>query len=467
MLITDETICAVSTAPGMGAIAIVRLAGPESITKADAVFRSPNSQKRLASQKGGTFHYGSIVDGDEVIDEVVVSVYRNPHSFTGEDMIEIACHGSQVIQQRIMQLLINNGVRTARPGEFTQRAFANGKMDLSQAEAVADLISSQSEAARRVALRQMKGGLSNDLRYLRGELLQFCTLLELELDFSEEDVEFADRTELINLIARIDRLVTSLSDTFKKGNAIKNGVPVAIVGPTNAGKSTLLNTLLNEERAIVSDIHGTTRDAIEDTMMINGVVFRFIDTAGLRSTDDYVEKIGIERTYDKIKNATVVLAVVDSLLGKANISSVIADVVAHMDRKDQRLILVLNKADVVDALPIEFTDSELNDMGVWGCVAISAKNRVGIDKLETLLERSADVNVDSNDTIVTNMRHYEALLRSHDYLVKVNDGLTSGLSGELVAMDIHDVLDELASITGEVSSQEVLNNIFAHFCIGK
>lgn len=467
MLITDETICAVSTAPGMGAIAIVRIAGPESLAKADEIFRSPVSSKKLSSQRGGTFHYGSIVDGDEIVDDVVVSVFRNPHSFTGEDMVEIACHGSVVIQQRIMQLLISKGVRTARPGEFTQRAFANGKMDLSQAEAVADLIASQSEAARRVAMRQMKGGLSDELRKLRDELLQFCTLLELELDFSEEDVEFADRAELIHLISRIDNLVTSLSDTFKKGNAIKNGVPVAIVGPTNAGKSTLLNALLNEERAIVSDIHGTTRDSIEDTMLVNGVMFRFIDTAGLRSTDDYVEKIGIERTYEKIRNATVVLAVVDASCGRDGISNILEGIVPHMNANDQRLLLIVNKSDVVDASSVAYTDEQLKEMGVWGSVAISAKNKTGIDRLEELLERAADVKVDSNDTIVTNMRHYEALVRSHEYLVKVNEGLTSGLSGELVAMDIHEVLDELASITGEVSSQDVLNNIFAHFCIGK
>lgn len=467
MLITDETICAVSTAPGMGAIAIVRIAGPESLAKADEIFRSPVSSKKLSSQRGGTFHYGSIVDGDEIVDDVVVSVFRNPHSFTGEDMVEIACHGSVVIQQRIMQLLISKGVRTARPGEFTQRAFANGKMDLSQAEAVADLIASQSEAARRVAMRQMKGGLSDELRKLRDELLQFCTLLELELDFSEEDVEFADRAELIHLISRIDNLVTSLSDTFKKGNAIKNGVPVAIVGPTNAGKSTLLNALLNEERAIVSDIHGTTRDSIEDTMLVNGVMFRFIDTAGLRSTDDYVEKIGIERTYEKIRNATVVLAVVDASCGRDGISNILEGIVPHMNANDQRLLLIVNKSDVVDASSVAYTDEQLKEMGVWGSVAISAKNKTGIDRLEELLERAADVRVDSNDTIVTNMRHYEALVRSHEYLVKVNEGLTSGLSGELVAMDIHEVLDELASITGEVSSQDVLNNIFAHFCIGK
>ncbi|MCQ2230120.1 MAG: tRNA uridine-5-carboxymethylaminomethyl(34) synthesis GTPase MnmE [Bacteroidales bacterium] len=467
MLITDETICAVSTAPGMGAIAIVRIAGPESLAKADEIFRSPVSSKKLSSQRGGTFHYGSIVDGDEIVDDVVVSVFRNPHSFTGEDMVEIACHGSVVIQQRIMQLLISKGVRTARPGEFTQRAFANGKMDLSQAEAVADLIASQSEAARRVAMRQMKGGLSDELRKLRDELLQFCTLLELELDFSEEDVEFADRAELIHLISRIDNLVTSLSDTFKKGNAIKNGVPVVIVGPTNAGKSTLLNALLNEERAIVSDIHGTTRDSIEDTMLVNGVMFRFIDTAGLRSTDDYVEKIGIERTYEKIRNATVVLAVVDASCGRDGISNILEGIVPHMNANDQRLLLIVNKSDVVDASSVAYTDEQLKEMGVWGSVAISAKNKTGIDRLEELLERAADVKVDSNDTIVTNMRHYEALVRSHEYLVKVNEGLTSGLSGELVAMDIHEVLDELASITGEVSSQDVLNNIFAHFCIGK
>jgi len=467
MLITDETICAISTANGVGAIAIVRLAGPESISKADEIFQSPNASKRLSQQPGGTFHYGSIVDGNEVVDDVVVSIYRNPHSFTGEDMVEIACHGSVVIQQRIMQLLIRNGVRTARPGEFTQRAFANGKMDLSQAEAVADLISSQSEAARRVAFRQMKGGLTNELHKLRDELLQFCTLLELELDFSEEDVEFADRTQLIALVEKIDSLVTSLSKSFKLGNAIKNGVPVAIVGPTNAGKSTLLNTLLNEERAIVSDVHGTTRDSIEDTMVVDGIVFRFIDTAGLRATDDVVEKIGIERTYSKMKSANVILAVVDASLGVESIRSTVEDIVKHVSLDEQKLIVVLNKSDIANQDDLKLDDTLLSEIGAYGYVSMSAQQKSGVESLHTMLVDAAGMNVDADQTIITNMRHYEALVRSHDALIRVHEGLTTGISGELVSMDIHDVLDELASITGEVSSQEVLNNIFAHFCIGK
>lgn len=466
MLLTDETICAISTAPGMGAIAVVRVAGPQAIAVVDTLYRSPREGKRLVDQKANTFHFGAIVDGCEVVDEVVVSLYRAPHSFTGEDMIEIACHGSVYIQQRIMQLLIRHGVRTARPGEFTQRAFANGKMDLSQAEAVADLISSQSEAARRVAMRQMKGGLSNELHSLRDELLQFCTLLELELDFSEEDVEFADRTQLISLVEKIDALVTSLSGTFKVGNAIKNGVPVAIVGPTNAGKSTLLNTLLNEERAIVSDVHGTTRDTIEDTMNIDGVVFRFIDTAGLRVTDDVVEKIGIERTYDKINHANVILAVVDATLGCDAILTTLTDISHHIASDDQKMIVVLNKADMPDAVTV-IDESVMQSLGAHSQVAISAREKSGVEALHRQLIDAAGMNMNTDQTIITNMRHYEALVRSHEALGRVYEGLTSNLSGELVSMDIHDVLDELASITGEVSSQDVLNNIFAHFCIGK
>ncbi|MCQ2203340.1 MAG: tRNA uridine-5-carboxymethylaminomethyl(34) synthesis GTPase MnmE [Bacteroidales bacterium] len=466
MLLTDETICAVSTAPGMGAIAVLRVAGPQAIAVVDTLYRSPREGKRLVDQKANTFHFGSIVDGSDVVDDVVVSLYRAPHSFTGEDMVEIACHGSVFIQQRILQLLVQHGVRTARPGEFTQRAFANGKMDLSQAEAVADLISSQSEAARRVAMRQMKGGLSSELHSLRDELLQFCTLLELELDFSEEDVEFADRSQLISLVEKIYKLVSSLASTFKVGNAIKNGVPVAIVGPTNAGKSTLLNTLLNEERAIVSDVHGTTRDSIEDTMVISGVVFRFIDTAGLRATDDVVEKIGIQRTYDKITHASVILAVVDSSLDHDEIVSTLTDISHHVSSADQQMIVVLNKADIPGA-SVTLDEPTLRNLGSHSQVAISAKQKSGVDELHRLLIEAAGMNINADQTIVTNLRHYEALVRSHEALVRVRQGLVSNLSGELVSMDIHDVLDELASITGEVSSQEVLNNIFAHFCIGK
>lgn len=465
MLITDETICAVSTASGVGAIAIVRVAGPKAIAIVDKIFVSANNKKRISEQKGGTFHYGTIVDATEAIDEVVVLIYRAPHSFTGEDMVEISCHGAEVIQFRIVQVLLKNGARMAGPGEFTRRAFANGKMDLSQAEAVADLISSQSDAARRVALQQLKGGLSKELHTLREKLLQLCTLLELELDFSEEDVEFADRTELIDIAQRADKLVTSLANSFQAGNAIKNGVPVAIVGPTNAGKSTLLNTLLNEERAIVSDVHGTTRDAIEDTIVIKGINFRFIDTAGLRQTTDKVEQIGIERTYDKISKASIIMSVFD--LTSADISATISKIDHHINRDEQKWIVVLNKVDIVSESVVEQQKQLLQKLQPTSIISISAKNRIGIDELSDMLISVSGTNVASDASIITNMRHYEALIKSHEALKRTINGLQSGISGELVAMDLHEVIDELASITGEMSSQEVLNNIFAHFCIGK
>lgn len=467
MLLTDETICAVSTPVGMGAIAVIRVAGPQAISIVDAIFRSPIVNKRLSEQKGGTFHYGTLVDNEELIDEVVAMVYRAPHSFTGEDMVEVSCHGSVVVQRRIVQALLEHGARMAGPGEFTRRAFANGKMDLSQAEAVADLISAQNEAARKVALRQLKGGLSTELHQLRDKLLNLCTLLELELDFSEEDVEFADRTELIDIAQRADALVTTLANTFKAGNAIKNGVPVAIVGPTNAGKSTLLNTLLNEERAIVSDVHGTTRDAIEDTMTIGGVMFRFIDTAGLRQTTDYVEQIGIERTYEKIRKAVVVLAVLDSTAVTSDVSDAISEIKKHYNDAEQQIIVVLNKADVASESDVERLQTCISEISPLAVVSISAKQKRGIDELCSALITASGTNVNTDATIVTNMRHYEALIRSHEALQRTLNGLENQLSGELVALDIHDVLDELSNITGEVSSQDVLNNIFANFCIGK
>ncbi len=467
MLITDETICAVSTAAGIGAIAVVRVAGPNAIAVVDSIFRSPQKGKTLTAQKGGTFHYGTLYDGEDAIDEVVAMVYRAPHSFTGEDMVEVSCHGSVIIQQRIIRTLIDRGVRMATAGEFTRRAFANGKIDLSQAEAVADLIASQSDAARKIALRQLKGGLSTELHQLRDKLLNLCTLLELELDFSDEDVEFADRTELISIATKADELVSQLARSFKAGNAIKNGVPVAIVGPTNAGKSTLLNTLLNEERAIVSNVHGTTRDAIEDTMMIDGTMFRFIDTAGLRHTTDQVESIGIERTYEKISKANIVLAVVDATLPTSVIIEALSNIVEHTDKAEQHFLIALNKADVAQHNALEQLQTKLMSLQPMAIVSISAKNKNGISSLCHKLIEAATTEVSTDVSIVTNMRHYEALVRSHEALSRTLDGLNSGISGELVALDLHDVLDELASITGEVSSQEVLNNIFKHFCIGK
>ena len=467
MLITDETICAVSTAAGSGAIAVIRVAGPQAISVVSELFRSPQKGKILSEQKGGTFHYGTLYDGEEAIDEVVAMIYRTPHSFTGEDMVEVSCHGSAIIQQRIIRTLIERGVRMATAGEFTRRAFANGKMDLSQAEAVADLIGAQSDAARKIALRQLKGGLSNELHQLRDKLLNLCTLLELELDFSEEDVEFADRTELVSIATKADELVSQLARSFKAGNAIKNGVPVAIVGPTNAGKSTLLNTLLNEERAIVSNVHGTTRDAIEDTMMIDGTLFRFIDTAGLRHTTDQVESIGIERTYEKMGKANIVLVVFDATTEPNTIDETLSNIDRSINRSEQQLVIVLNKADIAPQSTLNQLQAQLIRWQPIAIVPISAKNKNGIDSLCQVLINATTTDIVADISIVTNMRHYEALVRSHEALRRTLDGLSNGLSGELVALDLHDVLDELASITGEVSSQEVLNNIFKHFCIGK
>jgi len=470
-MIDQATICAISTPPGMGAIAVIRLSGEEAVEIADKVFRSPKEGKKLKDQKANTLHFGTITDGNEIIDEVVVALFKAPHSFTGEDIVEISCHGATYIQQQILQLLVKTGARMALPGEFTQRAFLNGKMDLSQAEAVADLIASQSEAARKVALQQMRGGFSSELVNLRNELLQFITLVELELDFSEEDVEFADRTQLKSIVDTISKMLKKLVNSFSLGNAIKNGIPVAIVGHTNAGKSTLLNTLLNEERALVSDIHGTTRDSIEDTINIEDITFRFIDTAGIRTTTDEIENLGIERTYSKLKNASVVMLMLDVNDPDEKIHSAIEDVKKRMDDNNQKLIVVINKIDLLDEKEVEkrFNHQEFRELtGTDAIVPISAKHYRNIEKLNTELLKTINTSaLDNNEVIVTNARHYEALKRSYDAIRRVSLGLDTGISGDLLAQDIREVLYYLGEITGNISTDEVLGNIFKNFCIGK
>lgn len=464
-MIDNSIICAISTAPGVGAIAVLRLSGPGCIALVDKIFTSP-SGKKLADTPPNTVHFGRIYEQTSLVDEVLVTLFHAPHSFTGEESVEVACHGSTYIQQRLLQLLIDTGARMAAPGEFTQRAFLNGKMDLSQAEAVADLISSSSAAAHRMALNQMKGGFSTELVKLRGELLHITSLLELELDFSEEDVEFADRETLRVITRNIESLLTKLCNSFSLGNVIKNGVPVAIVGNTNVGKSTLLNVLLKEERAIVSDIAGTTRDVIEDVINLNGITFRFIDTAGIRATEDKVENIGIERTFTKIGQARVVLLLTDLSGGMDSFENYYRQVCEKLP-VDASLLIVLNKTDMVAELSAmsEKVRSFITNEPV---IAISAKNGDNIDVLIDELVRTVNINsLDNGDVIVSNVRHYEALSRARESILRVTDGLQSGLSGEFISQDIRECLHYLGEITGEISTDEVLGNIFERFCIGK
>lgn len=470
----EDTICALAT-PSGGAIGIVRLSGPEAIAVANRVFRG---RKPLADYAAGTLHYGHIYNKKgELLDDCVVSLWRTPHSYTGEDSVEFSCHGSAYILQQVLQALTDAGARQAEPGEYTRRAYINGKMDLSQAEAVADLIASTNRATHRMAMSQLRGHFSSELSRLRDQLLKLTSLLELELDFSDhEELEFADRSELQALATEIDERIGRLSRSFETGNALKRGVPVAIVGKTNVGKSTLLNRLVDDERAIVSDVHGTTRDVIEDTIEIGGVTFRFIDTAGLRQTDDVVESLGIERTYQKISEATIVLWVIDQ--------EPTAEEAEEMKEKTsgKKLIIVRNKADLEEGQeergrrkeeremlsPFKSQDSSLFTLHS-SLIFISAKFDQGLDALRhALLKAAAIPEITENDVIVTSLRHYEALQRAHADLVRVLDGMTLGLSGDLLAEDLRLVLHHLAEITGgEIVTDEVLGNIFSHFCVGK
>lgn len=462
---TTDMICAISTAPGVGAIAMLRLSGAGCIALTDCIFETP-SGKKLEEMAANTVHFGRIAEGDDLIDEVLVTIYRAPHSFTGEESVEIACHGSMYIQQRLLKLLVDTGARLAAPGEFTQRAFLNGKMDLSQAEAVADLIASTSAASHRMALMQMKGGFSTELMRLRAELLHITSLLELELDFSEEDVEFADRSELSRIAGNIEKLLTRLCSSFSLGNVIKNGVPVAIVGNTNVGKSTLLNALLREDKAIVSDIAGTTRDVIEDTINLNGITFRFIDTAGIRATTDEVENIGIERTFAKIGQASVVLLLTDLSRGSESFEEYYRQVKAHI-APEAKLIIILNKTDRVEDL---LTPQETIRLFTSGeeIIPISARTGANLDLLIQELTDTVNLNaLNTSDVIVSNVRHYEALNHALTAIRRVAAGLQTGLSGEFVSQDIRECLHYLGEITGEISTDEVLGNVFKNFCIGK
>lgn len=460
----NNIIAAISTPAGIGGIAIIRLSGSGCIELVDAVFKSFKG-KKLAEAKAYTVHFGSIVKDNVVLDDVLVSVFRNPHSFTGEDIIEISCHGSIYIQQNILQLLISKGASLSQPGEFTQRAFLNGKMDLSQAESVADLIASSSAATHRLAMNQMRGGFSNKLIELRTELLNFTSLIELELDFSEEDVEFANRDHLKEAAHQIESHIKKLADSFSIGNAVKSGIPVAIIGETNAGKSTLLNLLLHEEKAIVSDIHGTTRDVIEDTINIQGLTFRLIDTAGIRDTHDEIESLGIERTFKKIEQANIVLWVADCETINEHIEELSQKILPVVG--DRKLVLVFNKVDIISAERKAEKEKLLLDK-IPERVFISAKYEQGTNQLEDLLVKTANIpEISEQDIIVTNVRHYEALQNALTAVKRVSEGLELKISGDFLSQDIRECLYYLGEITGQISTDEILGNIFSKFCIGK
>lgn len=456
----NDTIVAPATAPGIGAIALIRVSGKEALSLCAAIFYSPSGKQNLATKKSHTAHFGTIRDGSLLIDEVVATLFLAPRSFTGETTVELSCHGSPYIQQQIISLLLKKGARMARAGEFTMRAFLNGKLDLSQAEAVADVIAADTEGAHKLALQQMRGGFSSDIRSMRQQLIDFAALMELELDFSEEDVEFANREQFVQLVKSIQLKLLPLIDSFKLGNVIKNGVPVAIAGKPNAGKSTLLNTLLNEERALVSEIAGTTRDSIEEVLNVNGVAYRFIDTAGLRDTDDRIEKMGVEKSYEKIKNAGILLYVVDAT--EINSGQDLTNVIAQASSFQLPYLILANKSDLC---PPEMLDLFMKTDKV---LSISAKQKDGISEVKNALGKLLfDEETAKHSEIVTNMRHYDGLQKSFAALDEVLKGVQLGLTTELIALDLRRALAYMGELSGEISNEQVLDSIFSRFCIGK
>jgi len=469
-MLLNETIVALATPPGSGAISIIRVSGPHAIEYTASVFEG-RSGIDLRDQESHTLQLGFIKDGKRIIDESLVSVFRGKRSYTGEPTVEISCHGSPFIQQEIINLLLRRGCRAANPGEFTMRAFLNGKMDLSQAEAVADLIASDNAAAHQLAMNQMRGGFANEIQKLREELLNFASLIELELDFTEEDVEFADRDQFQELVFKIQKTLSRLIDSFAVGNVLKKGIPVAIVGEPNAGKSTLLNALLNEERAIVSDIAGTTRDTIEDEIAIGGIGFRFIDTAGIRETTDKIEELGIQKTFENIQKSAITLLMIPSpvALDEKAKNEMIVEISRLKNRfPDKPFLIVVNKIDLLDEDQIKDLEQSLNQIAGTDLQFISAKQKTGVEDLKEKLQTYVNTGaLRNNDTIVTNSRHYDSLLKAQEEINRVQEGLNLGLTGDLLAIDIRQALYYFGEITGEITTDDLLGNIFANFCIGK
>ena len=457
-MINQETIIALATPNGLGAISVIRISGLNAISVTEKLFK-PKGNKKLSNQKSHTVHLGHLMKNGHELDEVLVTLFKGPHSYTGENTIEISCHGSTFIQQEIIDLFIENGIRVANPGEFTLRAFINGKMDLNQAEAVADLIASENEGSHKLAMEQMKNGFSNDLKKLRAELLHFSSMIELELDFSQEDVEFAERSEFKKLTVKIQTELEKLIDSFKSGNVLKNGISVAIAGKPNAGKSSLLNTLLNEDKAIVSDIPGTTRDSIEDSLVIDGINFRFTDTAGLRETEDIIESKGIEKTKEKINNARILIYLFDSNDTTFNEINLDMD---SFKREDLSILLVRNKVDLKN-----MNQNLINQLEKFEIIEISANNIDSVSSLKKRLVNEINILNPYTDTVISNSRHYEALMKALKAIKEVNMGLKSDISGDLLSVDIRKSIEHLAEITGEITNDDVLGNIFANFCIGK